>query len=130
MSVVATLLLLLEERYSVAEKSVAGSRKIAVKRERCNLMSVFAELGGHFDRAHRMNVESFWHLHDKLKPGLKADEADSKKRKRSAPNGTIDSSLCLSAALQYFAGGDPLDIMIVHGISHSESFLATTRLLF
>ena len=37
-------------------------------------------------------------------------------------NGRIKTSIRLSAALRYFAGGDPLDIAIVHGIARSEVF--------
>ena len=42
-----------------------------------------------------------------------------KKRKRgqSNPNTDIPTELKLSIAIRYFAGGDPYDLMISHGVS-------------
>ena len=36
------------------------------------------------------------------------------------PNGPITPSICLGAALRYFVGGSPYNIMCVFGISYSE----------
>ena len=39
------------------------------------------------------------------------------------PNGMIPGKLRLSAAIRYFAGASPYDIMLTHGISHSVLYL-------
>ena len=36
------------------------------------------------------------------------------------PNGVISPSMRLGAAIQYFSGGSPFDIMCVFGVSYSE----------
>ena len=38
------------------------------------------------------------------------------------PNGGIDGRIKLSCALRYMAGGDPLDVMISHCLSHAVIF--------
>jgi hypothetical protein len=52
-----------------------------------------------------------------------------KRHKNGAVNGLIHSSVRLSIALRYFAGGSVYDIALVHGVSHSEVFLCVWRVL-
>ena len=60
-----------------------------------------------------MDEECFWKLHDLLRPYL-----TKRKRKRGAtPNCDVGSEMKLSIAFRFFAGGDPLDLMISHGVS-------------
>jgi hypothetical protein len=44
-------------------------------------------------------------------------------------NGRIHSSIRLSAALRYFAGACPIDIALVHGISHVEVFRSVWKVV-
>lgn len=105
-----------------------GSRGVTVQRQRRTVSSIMYELGRYCARFYRMDRVSFWKLHALLKPYIKkvsrkAACIDARKRKGGAPpNGKISSSVRLSVAIRYFAGGDPLDISLVHGISHSEVF--------
>ncbi len=77
-------------------------------------------------RAYRMKEESFWHLHRKLHPYLggktRPPSGSKKKHRNGAKNGIIPSTIRLSVALRYFAGGSPYDIAIAHDISHTEVF--------
>jgi len=62
---------------------------------------------------------TFLFLYDNLEPYL----THGQKRKRGkTPNGDIDRSARLSMALRWFAGGDPLDIMQIHGVSFGEVY--------
>ena len=63
-----------------------------------------------------MNEFSFYRLLDILAPHMSSPHKD---RFRHTKNPDIETDLKLSIALQYFAGGDPYDIMISHGVSHS-----------
>ena len=105
-----------------------GTRGVTIKRVRRSVSSIMYELGGYSRRFFRMHDASFWLLHKLLKDKINGAATQSharscrsrKKRKRTAPNGVIHSSARLSIALRYFAGGDHLDITLVHGVSHSE----------
>ena len=61
-----------------------------------------------------MSHESFMKLHDVI--------FEDKAFANKGPNGGIDTRLKLSVSLRHFAGGDPLDIMASHGVSHSIMF--------
>ena len=63
-----------------------------------------------FSRAYRMNYEAFTHLYSLLKNGMKDYLSFY------VHNGPIDGEVCLLMALQYFAGGSYLYIMISHGV--------------
>ena len=101
-----------------------GNRGCTIKRCRRSVSSIMCELGGYSPRYYRMTGMSFWKLHRLLKEeldNLAAPSQQTRKRKRGGPpNGQIESSTRLSIALRYFAGGDPLDIALVHGVSHTE----------
>jgi len=70
--------------------------------------------GALFSRAYRMDVDDFYSLHDLLKDDLEDSFYGSKRVKQS--NFFIPTTIRLSIALRFFAGGDPLDIMINHGV--------------
>ena len=106
-----------------------GTRGRTIRRVRRSVSSIMYELGSYSysRRYYRMYNPSFWKLHgilkDKIDGPAGVSRRSRKKRKRSSsPNGPIHSSLRLSIAIRYFAGGDPLDIALVHGVSHSEVF--------
>jgi hypothetical protein len=62
-------------------------------------------------------------LHRLLLPFLRAPSRGRKRKRGNTPNGPITiTATRLSIALQYFAGGSPVDILVVHGVSHSEVF--------
>jgi DDE superfamily endonuclease len=97
------------------------------KRTRRYVNDIFNEQGPiYVRRAYRMQSSSFWELHRMLKAGIAASqnthEVSCKTHKNGAKNGLISTSVRLSVALRYFAGGRPDDIALVHGISHSEVF--------
>jgi hypothetical protein len=63
-----------------------------------------------------MTHQQFWALVKLLTPYIKEGT------KKADPNGFIAPSLRISAAIRYFAGGSPYDIMLTHGISPSSLF--------
>ena len=79
----------------------------------------------YFRRSYRMKIESFYQLYNILEEGLQMEFGKSKyncDKTRNKKGYRIDLKLRLSAAVRYFAGGDPLDIMLSHGISHSSVY--------
>ena len=103
-----------------------GANRVRTRRY---VTSIMDELGPYYTRrAYRMPADHFWRLHRLIHPYLKCGKAkvrdDSTKRNENngAPNGIIPSTSRLSAAIRYFSGGDPCDIAVVHGISHTEVF--------
>ena len=46
-----------------------------------------------------------------------------------AVNGLIPLDVCLSCALRYFAGGDPYNISLAHGISRTEVYTSVWRIV-
>jgi DDE superfamily endonuclease len=93
------------------------------ERTRKRVNDIFNEQGPYYvRRAYRMHADSFWMLHGLLKEDIGRVEPSEKTHKNGARNGLITTSVRLSAALRYFAGGRPDDIALVHGISHSEVF--------
>ena len=90
----------------------------ARKRSRRSVYSILLEQGDeYFKRAYHMDYPSFKMLHSLLEPAL-VQRPDAK----AARNGLIHSTVRLSCALRYFAGGSAYDIALVHGVSHSEVF--------
>ena len=99
-------------------KSNLPGRKSGAKtkpRDRRDMDSYFTSMDeGFFQRKYRMNKISFFWLLDILSDHL---PVTGEKRKRgTVPNGSITKCACLSMALRYCAGGDPLDIADLHGI--------------
>jgi len=102
-----------------------GERKKTVPRCRRLVPSIMNELGdAYIPRAYRMKRKSFWILFNKLYPHLKnkRDPAhySKKKHRNGARNGITDPAARLSMAIRYFAGGSPVDIALVHGVSPRE----------
>jgi hypothetical protein len=109
------------------------SGRIAQCRMRESVLDVFNLMGPRiFRRAFRMTFDSFWRLHSILLPHILTaiDENSGYVRKGGrgggkyslppVPNGPIAPSVRLGAALRYFAGASPYDIMCVFKISYSE----------
>jgi len=89
------------------------------------VQSIFKEMGTCcFQRAHRMDKESFWQLHRVLFANLggrvKPKRSSKKKHCDGTKNGLMPSPTRLSIALRHFAGGGPDDTSTVHGASHTE----------
>jgi len=113
--------------FSGHKRSLIHSRGHLVSRTRRNISTIIYELGSKARRYYRMQEASFWKLHQLLQPMIETPLDDSyntsqKCKRGKTPNGPITSSIRLSCALHYFTGGDPLDIAIVHRISHAEVF--------
>ena len=99
------------------------------RRVRKLVNDVFDELGpGYMRRAYRMDQQSFWKLFHTIKPymlksgSLEPKKGSTKKHKNGAVNGIIGKSVRLAAALRFFAGGDPYDIMTTFGIGHTDVY--------
>ena len=86
--------------------------------------------GVYFRREYFMGYQSFLRLHDKLQPGILASLRIILKYELNGlhsetnkpppiPNGPISTKVRLAAALRYFDGGSPYDIMSVYGMSHT-----------
>jgi hypothetical protein len=118
------------------DSSLRGIR-VRPRRQRVSVLEVFNFMGPRiFRRAFRMTFDSFWRLHTILLPFLRiaTDKKINYERKggRSGgnyslppiPKGVISPSIRLGAAIRYFAGGSPYDIMCVFGISYSEVLLS------
>jgi len=97
-----------------------GNRGTPIKRCHRSVDSIMYELGGYSRRYYRMENDTFWKLHGLLHQKIDNPSGETKEKRGGPPNGTIPSSIRLSCALRYFAGGDALDLAVVHGISHSE----------
>ena len=108
----------LDDRKSLRGRYL-GSKNI--ERTRKQIDDLFQELGAHQRRAYRMTVDQFTELHEKLVPELLKEFPTTRKWGRT-PNGVIHSKLRLSAALRFYAGGSPLDIMLTHGISRQSVY--------
>ena len=86
---------------------------------------IFEPYGDYFIcRAYRMSRDSFYVLHDILKPYLFEHffPKGGGKRDPKTDKYLIKTEMRLAIALRYFAGGSPLDIMLIHGVSFSSVF--------
>ena len=89
-----------------------GNRGTLIKRQRQSVQSFFTKLGAKHAQYYRMEVFSFYYLVELLTQNI---QHRKRKRKRGkSPNDDIAVSICVSVALQYFAGGSPLNIALVH----------------
>jgi hypothetical protein len=68
-----------------------------------------------------MKRDVFWKLCNLLQKKL-SPEYDNPLLTNHIPNGRIDHSIHISSALRYLAGGQAMDIALVHGVSHSKVF--------
>ena len=102
-------------------------------RERVPVGKVHRIMGARiFRRAFRMTLISFWRLYSILLPHIRAASIAIRDYQCKGgrvggnyvlppiPNGSISPSIRLGAAIRYFAGGSPYDIVCVFGISYSE----------
>ena len=60
---------------------------------------------------------------------VKEKKFNNKNKKDSGKNSVITTIVWLSIAMRYFAGGDPYDISVAHGISHKEVFRSLWRVV-
>lgn len=108
--------------YYSTRKTKVVTRSSPIKRTRKKVKNLMYELGGYSRRYYRMEKQSFWKLHDLLKDKITYIAPAS--TNGTSYNGPIHSSLRLSIAIRYFAGGDPMDIALVHGVSHASVFVS------
>ena len=78
-----------------------------------------------------MDKKTFWILHRTIHKqmgyNIQPSTRSKKKWKNGARNGLIPSSIRLSCAIRYFAGGSPYDIAIAHGISIRSVYISVWR---
>jgi hypothetical protein len=111
----------------------AAPRQVII-RQRKQVSTIFREVSPHYmRRAYRMDENSFYALHRMLRPHLRylirPPVSSTKKFKNGAHNGLINSTVRLSCALRYFAGGSPYDIACMHGVFHTEVFKSVWRVV-
>ena len=119
--VISSLVVLEQQFFGDSSQHQVGNRAGVTNRVRCRrpIEALFEEYGPIYGRrAYRMNKESFDFLHSILKTKL----APKKRTRLDLSNDGIPSETKLSVALRFFAGGDPLDIMVTHGISQTSVY--------
>jgi hypothetical protein len=140
---IATSFLLIADHISQKRKRQRPPSSSPCKRVHKLVPRIFTELGKYYVRhAYQMDEASFWKLYGLLRDHMKRVIAEQpkkkkkrkgkgkkkckashhKKKKKGATNDIISLLLRLSVALQYFAGGDPYNIMVSHGMSHTEVY--------
>ena len=135
-----TLLYVLYFAYQLFYKINKNARIIRlppIQRERRHVNDLFDELGPYYlKRAYRMERSDFWALHKIIysKMKYKIVAPDNKgvpgvPQTNGAPNGIIPSSLRLSAAIRYFAGGSVYDIALSHGIGIKDVYKSAWRVV-
>jgi hypothetical protein len=127
---VAVLMSLFPEEFGYGIFKAIRPSVYPIERKRRMVSDIMRELGpGYTRRAYRMSEDSFYNLHKLLRPHLNPPQSEKKSWKNGSPNGIIISTVRLSIALRYFAGGRPEDIALVHGVSHSEVFRSVWRVV-
>ena len=126
------------------EELLKNSRSFTqnVPRVRRSVRSIFREYGPIYARRpYRMDKPAFRNLQRLLEPALTSKHSRKKRIGSSsllygtsssatgATGGDIPVDAKLSIALRYFAGGDPYDIMISHGVSHSAVYLSVWQVV-
>lgn len=100
------------------------------RRRRTTLSAIYRQLGPtYFRRAYRMNYNCFKELLVLISPYLDHVINQDRDRVKRAPNGVISKACRLAAAIRFFAGGDPYDIMQIFQISHSEVFRSVDAII-
>jgi len=95
-----------------------GSKNI--KRERTNMTKYINNTDDKlFRRKYRMNKQAFFTLLDIIEHHLPST-GEKRNKPGGVPNGVVTKEARLSMAIRYFAGGDPLDIADIHGVSPIE----------
>ena len=100
-----------------------------IKCKRRSLVSICNEYGNLFERAYRMDYPSFLELHELLKDGIKEyvrKEVTSTNSSANQPfyrkNGKITTQIRVACALQYFAGGSYLNIIMSHSVGKTDFY--------
>ena len=95
------------------------ARSTNIKRVRRDMDQYIGDMEErYFRRKYRMNKTAFWTLLEIVDDYM---PSTGKNLKRGAvPNGPITKAARLSMALRHFAGGNPLDISDIHGLSDDE----------
>lgn len=70
-----------------------------------------------FKLRYRVGSESFYELLEKLRPELEVHPLMSSRSRAGKP---IPIEAVLACALRYFAGGDPLDLMLIYCMSKTQ----------
>ena len=78
-----------------------------------------------FKLRYRLASDSFYKLLEILKPEL--DVTNRKQAYYSRSGKPIQLETRLAVALRYFAGGDPLDLMLIYGMSKAQVMLSVWR---
>ena len=94
-----------------------------VRRERIPVQAIFSRLGPRlFSKAYRMSEQLWWKLHDTLLPH--ALTFNPQRKRGSTPNGDVPFSSRLSMSIRWFAGGEPIDILQVHGVGYQQVYIS------
>ena len=118
-----SLVMMLSMNLILSNNIIQSYKTYVIRRVRASVSAIMYELGSKSKNYYRMTDMSFWKLHDMLKDDINKKNHNTsrrsrkKRRKSYVINGMIHSSLRLSMALCYFAGGCPLDIALVHRVS-------------
>ena len=121
---------LLECRFRLGQQRLHGGDKYKEILRCCKDLEkdIFQPLGDQYlRRAYRMSRQSFYKLFTILKTELEDEflpfinNITSNARRKDSKY-YINLKIRLSCALQFFAGADPLDLMLTHGISHSSVY--------
>jgi DDE superfamily endonuclease len=127
---VALLVSLFPEEFGFMSARPKRPSVYPIQRKRRMVSDIMRELGpGYTRRAYRMSTGSFFELHKLLHKHLNPPRSEKKKWRNGGPNGIITTTVRLSIALRYFAGGRPEDIALVHGVSHSEVFRSVWKVV-
>ena len=127
------LVLMLSFNLMFNNETIRSFKTHCIRRTRKSVSAIMYELGKKSKNYYRMSDVSFWKLHKMLKDDIdkKPDNVSRRSRKKRklsyVPNGSTCSSVRLSIALRFFAGGCPLDIALVHGVSPSEVLFSTWK---
>jgi DDE superfamily endonuclease len=109
----------------VLSSMTTGKRlgSLNVRRQRIPVQVIFSRLGPRlFSKAYRMSEQLWWKLHGTLLPLAVA--SNCRRKRGSTPNGDIPFSSRLSMAIRYFAGGEPIDILQVHGVGYQQVYIS------
>jgi len=127
--------------FAVIQRLVGKEEEIErlppIERRRRSVDELFCELGPYYlKRAYRMNKDEFWALHrniyDKMKYNIRAPAnkgVPGVDQTNGAVNGLISSSIRLSAAIRFCAGGSPVDIALSHGICVKDVYKSLWRVV-
>jgi hypothetical protein len=100
----------------------SNNRTHLIHCRRRHIRLLFRELGySNACQAYHMRPFIFWKLCALLRNKLEQNYNDPRFIHR-IPNGPITHFARVSMALRYLAGGQAMDIALVHGVSHSEVF--------